>query len=363
MFFYFLSLPTRPNIFSDFIKSQTDIKNLEMQKNYNAARWENLLFYCRWYLKNTSEEKLAEELLRLQKNFDWKFYKAWNIFRSYFDEIPIELKNEILRSGMTVEMIDRLILFEDDKKFFDNDVNFSEEEKSFECKINGYNIRRIHSFKRFTNIFQRAVKKGNNHHFNKDSKVFAVEKDGRYVDVVVLNEKKYVDEMNNFSLLYGDIVEENNVHHETAAILSYWSSHFEIDCSKYRYKFKKSMFKNFVIESVDEDKNFENLSLLKLLQLPEEKICKGYYLMLYRRFAEVNLCISSDLKHFDNEKDFLMNLFPLGERIYNAAFGGNAEAQYVLSRMYRCYFCFKYFSMERFNYWYKKAVKNGWSED
>ena len=153
------------------------------------------------------------------------------------------------------------------------------------------------------------------------------------------------------------------IEYELKTIILYWTSHFEIDCPKLRRNSgTKSPFKNFVIEPVDEDKNFENLSLLKLLQLPEEKICTGYYLMLYRRFAEVNLYKNSKPKHFDNEKDFLMNLFPLGERIYDAAFSGNAEAQYVLSRMYRDDFCFHYFNIDKSNRWYKKALENGWLE-
>lgn len=346
------------NIFDDFIKSRTDVKNLESGKtkdfNYKATHWENLLFYSRWFLENSSEEKLADELLRLNENFDWKFYEAWNIFRRYFDEIPSGLKNEILQSGMTLENIDKLILFEDDKTFFDSDVAFSSEEKNFECKINGYNFRRVNSIKKAENICSRAVKKGGRLHL-KDSTIFAVEKGGRYVDIIAVKDGKYNDKMNSTHFKYEEEVTESEVRFEVRPLITHWAKHFGIDHSEYRFRNRRATFKNFVIEPVDEDKNFENLSLLKLLQLPEEKICSGYYIMLYRRFSEVNLCRRSNLKHFDNEKDFLMNLFPLGERIYNAAFGGNAEAQYVLSRIYRCSFCFDYFNFERFKFWQKEA--------
>ena len=343
------------NIFSD---SKTDIKNFD----YKATKWENLLFYCRWYLKNSSEEKLADELLRLNKNFDWTLYRAWDIFRSYFDEISAELKDEILQSGISSDTVNKLVLIEDDRNFFVNDVNFSDEEKNFECKINGYNIRCVNSFRKLENISVKLKKISSHNLVNKDSTVFAVEKNGRYIDIVALDAGKYSNKIGRYYGSYNEIVEGTEIQREVAAIILYWTSHFGTGCPDLRYSNLKPCFKNFVIESVDEDKNFENLSLLKLLQLPEEKICTGYYLMLYRRFAEVNLYENSKLKHFDNEKDFLMNLFPLGERIYNAAFDGNAEAQYVLSKMYRCGFCFDYFNIDKSNRWYKKALENGWLE-
>ncbi len=56
-----------------------------------------------------------------------------------------------------------------------------------------------------------------------------------------------------------------------------------------------------------------------------------------------------------------MHQLPWGKRIFDAAWAGNPEAQYVMSLFYHRYsYRFSRYDGQRAADWYKKACDNGW---
>ena len=74
-------------------------------------------------------------------------------FQLYFDTMPAEWKEEILESGMTPKVYDRLVLLHQEHASRQEDLHYEDDVRSWECKINDYNFRLISSIHRFQQVF------------------------------------------------------------------------------------------------------------------------------------------------------------------------------------------------------------------
>lgn len=98
----------------------------------------------------------------------------------------------------------------------------------------------------------------------------------------------------------------------------------------------------------------------ELLTLDENNIQPGYYRKLgIQLLRESTRNISAPpWMHFQDERSYLTYVFPQGQRIYDAAFKGNAEAQIVLGMMYCCGSVI-HRDTEKTLTWLSKAAQNG----
>lgn len=104
----------------------------------------------------------------------------------------------------------------------------------------------------------------------------------------------------------------------------------------------------------------EEVAPEELETLPEEEIEAGYYRLLGEYLARSVRCVvdAPPWMRFGGEFDYLMYVFPRGERIYRAAMDGSVEAAYVLGLLYqrgrpmRC-------DVQRALYWLSWAAEHG----
>lgn len=325
-----------------------------------SDEWEGMRFYCAWRLESETEEELAEHLLSMQRN--WKHWAPVGMrhFQKNYEYVPRELKEEILRDGMTVKTYEHLVQIDNSRSFRKENLVYGEKERARECKVNGYNIRLIPSPK----VFRRLAQIMSSTRFlDSDAKYipghtaqYAMERNGRYLKLAYVEDDVVLWEMGR-----PDVQPPLYAKAELAFLV--W---------KYRVGLVKRLpdrlgetrwtSQEFVVGPPDPDV-WEDKSMWDMMNAPESEIGSGYYLSFYRKFMEVQLLRSRLPKPGEDEREALMRKFPCGKRIFDAAWEGNPEAQYVMSLLYRNinhYFASS--DVARASEWYKKACENGWRE-
>lgn len=325
-----------------------------------SDEWEGLQFYCAWRLESETEEELAKHLLSMQMK--WKFWAPVGMkhFRKNFEFVPQELKEEIRRDGITVKTYEHLGQIDNARSFRKENLVYGEKERARECKINGYNIRLIPSPK----VFRRLAQIMSSTHFlDHDAKYipghtaqYAMERNGRYLKLAYVEDDAILWETGRPDVMAPLFAKAELAFHVwkyrvglTGRVLDRagevrWTS------------------QDFVVEPPDPDP-WAGKSMWDMMNAPESEIGRGYFLSFYRKFLEVQLLRSRLPKSDEDEREAMMRKFPCGKRIFDAAWEGNPEAQYVMSLLYRNinhYFASS--DVARASEWYKKACENGWRE-
>lgn len=332
------------------------------QKEEVDRDFENLKFFCHWMLHGQSEEQVADHLLSMQKN--WKRWMNHSLqrFRQYVEDMPADWKENVLQYGMTGELHDRLELLQQEQVSRQNDFHYGEKEHSCECKINDYNFRLISSRKAFLQIKEVQngyLSKSTREEIEKEATaLFLLERNGRYIANIWLQGNK----VRSFCHEYGDKI----LSVKCELIFEYWTRlHGLKQMHSPRSEYMNQLIdkQKFIIEPIDRDAEWENMSLLQMLNLPESSIRTGYYLYLCRKLMECTLLCPADSPSLeDDEKEYLTRYFPYGKRIYDAAFDGNPEAQYAMNLLYREGICTRWPDLRLAGKWYMKALESGWLE-
>ena len=112
---------------------------------------------------------------------------------------------------------------------------------------------------------------------------------------------------------------------------------------------------------MDADAEWEKMSLMDLRAVPKEKIHSGYYLYFYKNLIEASLLHPRGPKLEDDEQAYWMKNFSVAKPLFEAAFSGHPEAQYVMSLLYSDQYC-SYINRRLADKWYNLARENGWTE-
>lgn len=320
----------------------------------------DLRFYCAWRREKETEETLAMQLLK--EHFSWSSWKknALQRFHQFFDKVPQPLRDEIRQNGLTVSVCDALELIDPCHTNSEPDRIFSDQERKLECCINGFNFRLIGSYDIFTNIFGFSVLSYclDQETFSDKRKVFlGIERNGAWLGIILLEDgkvKRMSTNLHKRKILAAKL---------RIAYLC-WLRHNNV---KEIYSFEEDAFpaltQEFSIGPVERDEEWEEMELRELVDLPESSVRPGYYLHLCRKLAEVRPHRSPPPTVEDDERIYLTEHYPLGKRIYDAAWGGNPEAQYVMSVFYSDEAGLFSFGDRRLSWiWYAKACENGWLE-
>jgi hypothetical protein len=141
-----------------------------------------------------------------------------------------------------------------------------------------------------------------------------------------------------------------------------WLQHFDIE-EKYPPHINSyhALEQDFTIEPVDADAEWEKMSLMDLRAVPKEKIHSGYYLYFYKNLIEASLLHPRGPKLEDDEQAYWMKNFSVAKPLFEAAFSGHPEAQYVMSLLYSDQYC-SYINRRLADKWYNLARENGWTE-
>ena len=345
-----MSVSYRNELFFDPLHQKTkDVKESEEQRDY-----ENLRFYCLWRREQESEQELAEHLLSVQKDWRKWMYRSLEMFRKYFHNVSVSLRKEILRDGISADVHDHLAMLEQAFLQHHGDAPCGEKELSWECRINDYNFRLVNSINTFQEISRPTEFLFPSRSDLQGNVLFTVERNGRYIATLQIHDR---------------IVEKFDIRDfrdpilgakcRTACLAWFRHNGFEMkfalseDC--YR-----ALNQELIVEPVDADAEWESMSLMDMLELPESSIRNGYYLHLYRKLAETGLLRRPAPSLADDEHTYLLEKFPLCNRIFKAAFEGNPEAQYVTSLCYRDGYIFAYNDLRLADIWYRRASANGW---
>ena len=323
------------------------------QDKETPTEFESLRFYCLWRLKNESEVDLADFLLEKQKNWrNWK-YAALKAFKLHFEHVPEDLREEILQDGISGNVHDRLMILQQHILSQIADSVCDEKALSRECKVNDYNFRLLRSIVYAVNISRANSFIWENRQSLTGKTLYAIERNSRYLGVV---------------RIAGDNVERVQIRDYKDKILQAkcnvayvtWAKHHHLQKVYYEPEYiNPSTEQEFHIEPVDKDDEWDRMSLMDMLEVPKNRIRSGYYLQLYRKFVTVPLLKPRAPGVKDDEQDYLFSKFPLGRPIFEAAFAGNPEAQYVMSIFYRDDYCITP-NLRLADEWYNRAKANGW---
>ncbi len=293
------------------------------------------IFYCRWRLYMEGEEKLARHLLKLNEHWEPRYKSAFAMFYKYYPDIPPDIRDEILRGGFSVETQNRMIAAVNRTRLGLPDLTSEQGSERYECKMGVYSFRLIKSRTEGNVFLKKLCNSGWQFaSFLQDdgAPCFAVYRGETPSAAVNIHGSSLRMAFNR----RGTSLEQTLEHAATYVACLRWL--------KWTWLYQR--FAPFVEESqiyIDEEAAAEPLapadagvSLHDLLHLPEEKITDGYYTQLHRLLLEARPYpfVVPEEETRGNESAYLWHLFPYGERIYRAAFAGNAEAQHVLSRCY-----------------------------
>ena len=323
--------------------------------NETLTEFESLRFYCLWRLRNESEEELADFLLEKQKNWrNWK-YDALMAFKLQFEHVPEDLREEILQDGISGNVYDRLMIIQQHILSQITDSVCDEKALSRECKVNDYNFRLVRSIVDAVNIHRAHPFILEKREVFAGKTLYTIERNGRYLGVVRVN---------------GDSVEREEIRDYNDRILQAkcnvayvtWARHHNLQRVYYDPEYvDTSKEQELNIEPVDRDDEWDRISLMDMLGVPKNRIRHGYYLQLYRKFVTVPLLKPCAPGVKDDEQDYLFSKFHLGRPIFEAAFAGNPEAQYVMSIFYRDGYCITP-NLRLADEWYNRAKANGWQK-
>ena len=320
----------------------------------DPAEYDNLRFYCLWRREHESEEELANYLLEKQQNWrNWK-YTALRAFHKCFDHLTDELKEEILKNGLSLQAYYQLMILWQHCSCKESNYFQGEKKLARECRINDYNFRLIPSIDIFRSIIHPFMLRVLDYREYIGKTFYAIERNGRYIGAMILNghtveQESIVDDYDDLLQAKGHI-----------AYLA-WVRHHHLERKYFgRDECEDAMQQEFIIEPLKHDK-WDSMSLMEMLELPETEISPGFYLSLNMKLTETFLLRPPAPSLSDDEQEYLQKNLPWGKRLFQAAFAGNPEAQYAMSLFYRDHHCS---AADRClaEEWYLRAVSNGWLE-
>ena len=329
------------------------LHNRQGKEDSLQTEYEDLKFYCQWRLENGTQEELAEYLLEKQKN--WRSWKHTSLhhFRQHFDKLPTDLLHDILHEGMTSDIHDKLSILHQHLTHLDEDIPFGPADLERECKINDYTFRLVRSSERY-----KRITRGYGFHGSRKETtypVYVIERNGRYLATI-----KFEDGF----VRCCNVRDHNDSLLQAKCQIAYmkWLQHFDIE-EKYPPHINSyhALEQDFTIEPVDADAEWEKMSLMDLRAVPKEKIHSGYYLYFYKNLIEASLLHPRGPKLEDDEQAYWMKNFSVAKPLFEAAFSGHPEAQYVMSLLYSDQYC-SYINRRLADKWYNLARENGWTE-
>jgi hypothetical protein len=227
----------------------------------------------------------------------------------------------------------------------------------WECNVNGYNFRQIRYMNMFQNISRHMEGRWYTQKELTDKILFAVERNGRYVALLVLSG----------NILESSIINTYNDHILTAktrvAMLA-WMQHNRIE-EKYsspKEDCRSPLNQPLHINAVTQYAPWEKMTLQQMLALPAEEVANAplYYLNLNLKINTIMLLRYQSPDFQDDEIVLLEERYPYIRHLFVAADNNNPEAQYVLHLMYSDAILFNYCDYRRATIWYQRAISNGW---
>lgn len=321
----------------------------------HKMEWDALRFYSAWRLRSESPEAFIDRLLNTQQR--WKGWRLTGMvyFQKHFDAVPKEWREEILRDGLTFRVYERLTLLDHARAVKEPALSYGEKERARECKISGYNFRLVNSVPVFRRLAGGYRILADMEYRSGHTALYVMERNGQILYYILLE-----DDVVQWSQPRLDI--RPPLAAKVSIAFLFWKCRFGLtarwpeDAGRFRESLPEP-----IVEPLERDEWAEK-NLLDMLDKSKSEIRRGYYLSFYRKLAEVRLLKTAPPRADGDEQAQLTYDFPCCRGIFDAAWSGNPEAQYVMSLLYRDENFFTRCDAKRSAAWYKKACENGWRE-
>lgn len=340
-------------------------RRVESGNSGNRPLWLAMEEHAVWLCRQKGEKALA--------GFLWEYYVCGEMtqchkdillnFRRYGAQLTSEVKSLLLREGLTQYVCDAIaweveaITSEDEPQR----ILYEPKILRYECCVNGYAFRLIHHTDELAPIgiaLHNCLASYRRRVMEKSSIIVAVCIGERYVACIELDRRCHiVQALGKYNRrLTGRLL----------AVCRAWAYYMGLhadadDFDEVNEADEASKhFDEVVITSIPYRRAMEEVAPEELETLPEGEIEAGYYRLLGDYLARSAHCIvdAPPWMRFGGEFDYLMYVFPRGERIYRAAMDGSVEAAYVLGLLYqrgrpmRC-------DVQRALYWLSWAAEHG----
>lgn len=340
-------------------------QRVERREEEERCLWHALERHARWLCGQKGEKALAEFLSR---------YYVWGgvtqrhgeillNFQRYGAQLSEAVKQLLLSEGMTKYVRDAIsweveaILSGDEPQR----ILYRPEILRYECCVNGYDFRLIHHTDELAPIgiaLHNCLASYRDYVIEKESIIIAVRQGERYLACIEVGQS-------------GCIVQALGKYNQrlrgrVLAIYRAWARYvgLSVDVDHLDVLDGDEEATNFmediVMTPLPYRRAMEEVALEELETLPEEEIEEGYYCLLGEYLARSVRCAvaAPPWMRFRGEMEYLMYVFPRGERLYRAALSGSVEAAHVLGLLYQrgwpipC-------DVERARYWLSWAAERG----
>ena len=309
--------------------------------------WEQLAFLTKWLIDRNGEKRIAHRLLRYSTEpIEGENSDICRMIYRHFDEISEETKEMFVQNGFSHELHERLVEEINRVEYRHEEIPYLPYERDFECEINGYRFELPTYTDDIQNIgiaMQNCVASYIDDVCHKKCTILTVTKSEQYVGCVEIRDS-CVKQALGFK--------NAHLQGELLYVFNFWMHRMMLkDKTRYLYcrEFYEIPLENYQWNNLPEKHTFFLYDLNELLELPEEQMQSGYYralgAKLFNNLSTFNhndsikkkyrhLLHDIPMKRITEEKACLHAACPSLDRIVNAAFQGNGEAQWVLSELY-----------------------------
>ncbi|SHI52850.1 Sel1 repeat-containing protein [Anaerovibrio lipolyticus DSM 3074] len=303
------------------------------------VRWIVLEFYCKWLLEQKGEKKMLKWLYVVSRDASMTELQ-WDIlnsFHAFYKDLSEEVIARLLKDGLTDYVHDAISteVTALSEKWESTKVKYNKIEQTYACRINGYEFRLLPNTRMLSKIgaaFNNCVATYRDRILNRES-----------VIVYVMNKEEYsacIELKKGCHIVQASGKYNRQLDREVNNVCFYWAkhNHLEIDVDDIVPMSPEELkeFDDVIVEPIPYEKSIDEMNLEELVNIDEDKICDGYYLMLEWALRHSNKYPLSApyWMEFTDEISRLTYLLPEGERIFKAAGSGNTEAMIALGRMY-----------------------------
>ena len=317
----------------------TQSNRVERKWNEAQTEWNALEHYASWLIGQKGEKFFLNWLYRMSTEkiltrLEWDILIP---FHQYYAKLSAEVKKLLLRDGLTPYVHDAISwevarLSENGKNI---QLMYEDDILAYECSINGYEFHLAHET-RDLHLFGMALKNCVASYFSRvvgyTSIIVAVRHAGKYAACIELQKGCHIVQALG--------VYNERLNGELLLACRSWAKlkKLAVDVNHLDLPLESNLqdWTTATVEELPYQKAIAEMNAEELLAMPKDTIHRNYYLFLEE--ALIKHCrktISAPpWKQFSDEKAYLMYVFPQGERIYEAAFAGNAEARRALGLLY-----------------------------
>ncbi len=329
-----------------------------------SQEWSAMNRYCVWRLSQEGEKKFLHWLYQVSSA---DVLQSWqrdiiNAFYHHESKLSDGIKRILLRDGLTQYVHDQISweVTVDSKGLEDVQISYEPSILAYQCIINGYEfclVQDTHTLRHVGLTLQNCVATYRKAVIDHRSIILAVRHEGNYVACIEIQPDR--------GIVQALGMRNHRLDGEVLLVCRYWAKMEKLHVDTDHLDFPDTSQNLFdlelaTVEVIPYQKTIEETDATELLAMDEDDIQPGYFRkigMQLLRGPKQNIS-APPWMHFQDERAYLTYVFPQGQRIYDAAFKGNTEAQMVLGMMYCCGGMFRR-DTEKTLIWFSKAAQNG----